>query len=177
MFVPNSKADYRALIGDKDIDETSDLSEYSSTYSDNDDEVEADLVLTIKNTFADEDNACSIECNGAQSTSDALAAGKSISRKEDKSFNVGAENTTDENFKLNGHYSSSSSLRKEKIPEKTFAFEEDCNEIFQEDQRDRECGEHNTLVPRRHAKVIHNDANISCAADVSAAVEKEKTDG
>ncbi|OXU29168.1 hypothetical protein TSAR_006036, partial [Trichomalopsis sarcophagae] len=171
MFVPNSNAEYRALIGDKDIDETSDLSEYS-TYSD--DEVETDLALTIKNTFA--------ECNGAQS-SDASAASasaglKSIPRSEDKLFNI-AENTTDENFNSNfkpGSGSHSSSLKRE-IPEEPSEFQEDNNDVFKEDQRDRECGEHDTLVPRRRCNGVHEAANISSASQQDDAVEQEKTDG
>ncbi|XP_044021247.1 homeobox protein 2-like isoform X2 [Aphidius gifuensis] len=50
MLVPNPSADYRALIGDKDADDTSDLSEFSAqSDDDNDDEVDDDDVDVNKN--------------------------------------------------------------------------------------------------------------------------------
>lgn len=44
MLVPNPSSDYRALIGDKDAEDTSDLSEFSTL---SDDEVEEDLIEAI----------------------------------------------------------------------------------------------------------------------------------
>jgi hypothetical protein len=46
MVIPNTSIEYRAMIGDKDIDETSDLSEYSTN---SDEEVETDLILPFEN--------------------------------------------------------------------------------------------------------------------------------
>lgn len=47
MLVPNPSADCKALIGDKDAEDTSDLSECSSAQSD--DEIEKELIEAIKN--------------------------------------------------------------------------------------------------------------------------------
>lgn len=47
MLVPNSNACYKALIGDKDAEDTSDLSECSSTRSD--EEIEKELIEAINN--------------------------------------------------------------------------------------------------------------------------------
>ncbi|XP_057328918.1 TNF receptor-associated factor family protein DDB_G0272098-like isoform X5 [Microplitis mediator] len=44
MLVPNPSADYRALIGDKDAEDTSDLSEFSAQ---SDDEIEEELIQVI----------------------------------------------------------------------------------------------------------------------------------
>ena len=47
MLVPNPSADYKALIGDKDAEDTSDLSECSSAQSD--EEIEKELMEAINN--------------------------------------------------------------------------------------------------------------------------------
>ncbi|XP_029676107.1 uncharacterized protein LOC115243345 isoform X4 [Formica exsecta] len=47
MLVPSSNADYKALIGDRDAEDTSDLSECSSTKSD--EEIEKELMEAINN--------------------------------------------------------------------------------------------------------------------------------
>ncbi|XP_012221991.1 uncharacterized protein [Linepithema humile] len=47
MLVPSSNADYKALIGDRDAEDTSDLSECSSTKSD--EEIEKELIEAINN--------------------------------------------------------------------------------------------------------------------------------
>ncbi|XP_053986037.1 uncharacterized protein LOC128880225 isoform X2 [Hylaeus volcanicus] len=47
MLVPNSSADFKAMIGDKDAEDTSDLSECSSTQSD--EEIEKELLEAINN--------------------------------------------------------------------------------------------------------------------------------
>ncbi|KAK0177507.1 hypothetical protein PV328_001554 [Microctonus aethiopoides] len=48
MLVPNPSEDYRALIGDKDAEDTSDLSEFSAH---SDDEVEDELIEAINNVI------------------------------------------------------------------------------------------------------------------------------
>ncbi|KAG7203311.1 hypothetical protein KM043_010400 [Ampulex compressa] len=47
MLVPNSNTDFKALIGDKDAEDTSDLSECSSAHSD--EEIEKELIEAISN--------------------------------------------------------------------------------------------------------------------------------
>ena len=47
MLVPNPSADYKALIGDKDAEDTSDLSECSSAQADED--IEKELMEAISN--------------------------------------------------------------------------------------------------------------------------------
>lgn len=49
MLVPSSNADYKALIGDRDAEDTSDLSECSSTKSD--EEIEKELMEAINNVI------------------------------------------------------------------------------------------------------------------------------
>ncbi|XP_066587337.1 uncharacterized protein [Prorops nasuta] len=49
MLVPNSSADFKALIGDKDAEDTSDLSECSSAQSD--EEIEQELIEAINNVI------------------------------------------------------------------------------------------------------------------------------
>lgn len=49
MLVPSSNADYKALIGDRDAEDTSDLSECSSTKSD--EEIEKELIEAINNVI------------------------------------------------------------------------------------------------------------------------------
>ncbi|XP_053598965.1 probable serine/threonine-protein kinase DDB_G0282963 isoform X2 [Microplitis demolitor] len=51
MLVPNPSADYRALIGDKDAEDTSDLSEFSAQ---SDDEIEEELIQVISQVSHEE---------------------------------------------------------------------------------------------------------------------------
>lgn len=59
MLVPSSNADYKALIGDKDAEDTSDLSECSSTRSD--EEIEKELIEAINNVVPE--SSRNYECN------------------------------------------------------------------------------------------------------------------
>lgn len=59
MLVPSSSADYKALIGDRDAEDTSDLSECSSTRSD--EEIEKELLEAINNVIPRTPKAS--ECN------------------------------------------------------------------------------------------------------------------
>lgn len=51
MLVPNPSAEYRALIGDKDAEDTSDLSEFSAQ---SDDEIDEDLIQVINHVRPEE---------------------------------------------------------------------------------------------------------------------------
>ncbi|XP_020297951.1 uncharacterized protein LOC109862335 [Pseudomyrmex gracilis] len=63
MLVPSSSADYKALIGDRDAEDTSDLSECSSTRSD--EEIEKELLEAINNVIPKipETSECNAEVN------------------------------------------------------------------------------------------------------------------
>lgn len=63
MLVPSSNADYKALIGDRDAEDTSDLSECSSTKSDED--IEKELIEAINNVVprTPRTSECDVESN------------------------------------------------------------------------------------------------------------------
>ncbi|KAL6445296.1 hypothetical protein ACFW04_002264 [Cataglyphis niger] len=70
MLVPSSNADYKALIGDRDAEDTSDLSECSSTKSD--EEIEKELMEAINNVVprTPRTSECDTENNQTESNSD-----------------------------------------------------------------------------------------------------------
>nr|XP_012153992.1 PREDICTED: uncharacterized protein LOC100881454 isoform X5 [Megachile rotundata] len=84
MLVPNPSADFKALIGDKDAEDTSDLSECSSAQSD--EEIEKELMEAINNVVPRSPKRTSFQ-NGDRESSDSKEKHADVPEDNDLEWN------------------------------------------------------------------------------------------